>query len=59
MTDQNIDYKAAYELQRITSKKLALLGIKLIESLEKAATGQVKEDFATAKRDLGDILLEQ
>ena len=61
-----IDYKSAYELQRITTKKTALTAIRLVEGMERiAATLPSNElmkealiDLAETKTCLSNILLE-
>ena len=53
-----IDYKAAYELQRIQIKRLCLLGTKLLDKLEPACVGKELETLHWCKTTLNSVLLE-
>ena len=53
-----IDYKAAYELQRIQIKRLCLLGTKLLDKLEPACVGKELETLRWCKTTLNSVLLE-
>jgi hypothetical protein len=53
-----IDYKSAYELQRITIRRLCLLSTKLLDALEPACSGNTLQEFHNARTMLNNILLE-
>ena len=58
MQKPEIDYKAAYELQRIQIKRLCLLGTKLLDKLEPACAGKELETLRWCKTTLNSVLLE-
>ena len=55
---KTIDYKAAYELQRLDSMRLAQMGMKLIDALSAYTTEPITSELAKAKADLGKLILE-
>ena len=53
-----IDYKAAYELQRITTMRVMQAYMALIDDFSKLAPAQFKEKLAQARERMGKVLLE-